>query len=199
MENRVEKRYVELKAFITWRWKLVSRKITYRTIGIIVVCILTMIITVKTCLKNVLKCQITDIAIHDLLEYPGGTMTADNFLKGFSEDFGLDKDVQKDIRLDPQKYKIVNIKFQPSNILSFIGLYNVGINAKYDFNLSKMVVGKIDTVQSDDTPMRVQFKDSSNARFMFIVKVDNENNEEILQYVQKSNFALEATLHSLNK
>ena len=183
--------YVKLKFFITWRWKLLSRKIKYRTIGIIVICILAMIITVKVCLKNALKCQITDVAIGELLEYPGGTMTSDHFLKEFSGDFGLDKDIQKDIRLDPKKYKIVNIHFDISNIYKFIGLHNVGINPQYDSNLSKMVIGKIDTAQSDDTPMRVQFKDSSNARFMFIVKVDNENDEEILKYVQKSTFLLE--------
>lgn len=168
-----------------------SRKIKYRTIGIIVICILSMIITIKICWKNVFKCQITDIAIERLLEYPGGTMTSDHFLKDFSGDFGLDKDMQKDIRLNPQKYKIINIKFDVSNIYKFIGSHNVGINAKYDSNLSKMVIGKIDTIQPDDTPMKVQFKYGSNARFMFIVKVDNESDEEILQYVKKSTFLLE--------
>ncbi|OOM13973.1 hypothetical protein [Clostridium saccharobutylicum] len=176
-----------------------SRKINYKSIGIVIVCILAIIITIGVYFKSALKCQITDINIHELLEYPGGTTTADDFLKGFSGDFGLNNEMQKDIRLDPQKYKIVNIKFNTSNILKLIGLYDIGINAKYDSNLSKMIVGKIDTTQSDDSPLIIGFKENSHARFMFIIKVDNENSEEILQYVQRSNFILKCTINGLNK
>lgn len=51
----------------------------------------------------------------------------------------------------------------------------------------------INTIQPDDTPLIRAFRQDSKdgARFMFIVKANNESNEEIKEYVEKSTFLLE--------
>lgn len=160
-----------------------------KVIGIFVACILALVIAVEIYFKNEIKCKITDVSISNVLEYPGGRMTANDFLKNFAADYGLDNDVKKDIRLEPQKYKIVNIKCDINNSSSFIGVYDIKIKGNIDLNLSKVLVGKIDTVQSDDTPLKIEPKEQDTVKFAFIVK-DNRNDEEILQDVQKSKFIL---------
>lgn len=163
----------------------------YRSIGIIIICALLIIIFVNIGFRNIFKCDVTDITIHNILEYPNGTMSVDYFLGNFSQDFGLDKDIQKDIRLEPQKYKIVNIKFKVSNIYKFIGVRHVEINPKYDLKLLKMIIGRINITQSDDTPITLKINQYSGARFELIVKADSESEDEILKYVKNSNFLLD--------
>lgn len=170
----------------------------YKFIGIVIFCILTIIIGARFYLKNILTCQITEISVDNILEYPGGTMTVDDFLSGFSQDFGLDENDENNIRLDPQKYKIVCVNCDIKNKSNLISLSNIGITAKYNNNLSKIIVGKLDTIQSDDTPLMIQSKDNYDARFQFIVK-SNDKNDKILEYVNKSSFTLDGVIWGINK
>jgi hypothetical protein len=174
-----------------------NKKIISRFIGIVVVCTLVIIIGAKYYLKNSIRCQIRDISVHDILDQSGSTITVDDFLNGFSSDFGLNENMKSQIRLDPLKYKIVSINYTIDNISNLISLYNVGIVPKYNSNLSSIVVGNIDTVQSDDSPLSIQSSHTLDAKFMFIVKTDDEN-DEILKYIQKSCFLLDGSLNGFN-
>ncbi|MFR1906967.1 MAG: hypothetical protein ACLS28_15045 [Clostridium neonatale] len=160
---------------------------------VIFVCILVAVSITIININNIFKCEITDISVGGILEYPGRVMTTSEFLEGFSGDYRLDYNMKKGIKLEPQKYKIVDVHFKIKKIYKFITSSDASINAKYSLNLSNMEKSAINTIQPDDTPLIRAFRQDSNdgARFMFIVKANNESNEEIKEYVEKSTFLLE--------
>lgn len=147
-------------------------------------------VSLKIYFNGIIESSTTDITIGNILEYPGGAITVDKFLMGFSSDYNLNASNYNDIKLDPQKYKMIHISYNINNKSKLLGLYDINIEGVFNNAVSNIIIGKINSQQSDDSPQKVKPMEKENSRFQFIVNANGKSDQEILDYVKESKFKL---------
>ena len=154
-------------------------------------CIILIIIVlgVVFCTGKMITCQTTKISINGVVQQVGGENNVIEFLNACSPDFGLSNDEYSLIKADPDQYEIVGIAVNLNNC-SPLTISDVGIVSEYSQALSNLVIGSINTVQSDDQTLVFSPMARNNFSVAFIIRSQTSSNNELIQELSKSNFML---------